>query len=133
MDEGRDRLRDLSVRLLRLHKVLLDRERRAWEEARGPIAPGELLHLLIGGREFACLRSLSAMIARIDEAADADDPGSTLDVEGFFDEARRLLRSGAVGPFEAKYREALQLSPEVVIAHAEVIKLLPLPSEPSTP
>jgi len=133
MDEGRQRLRDLSARLLRLHKVLLDRERREWEATRGPIAPGELLRLLLSAREFAWLRSLSAMIARIDEAVDADETETAREVEAFFAEARRLLRSGEIGPFEIKYREALQLSPEVVIAHAEVVKLLPRPSEPSTP
>jgi len=36
VSQDRDRLRDLSARLLRLHGILLDRERRAYEErARG--------------------------------------------------------------------------------------------------
>lgn len=133
MDQERERLRDLSARLLRLHKVLLDRERRAWEEARGPITPGELLQLVIGGREFAWLRSLSAMIARIDEAVDADDPVAGVSAARFFGEARELLRSGGSGAFGTKYHEALQVSPEVVMAHAEVARLLPPPPAASSP
>jgi len=133
VDQGRERLRDLSVRLLRLHKVLLERERGAWEEARGPIAPGELLQLVIGGEQFAWLRSLSAMIARIDEVVDADDPIPEANVESFFAEARRLLRSGGAGAFETKYHEALRVSPEVVMAHAEVAKVLPPLAAPSSP
>src|SRR5207249_4148478 len=38
MDQDRDRMRALSSRLLRLHGVLLDRERRAYEDRHGSVA-----------------------------------------------------------------------------------------------
>ena len=66
LDPDRDRMRVLSTRLLDLHGVLLDRERRAYEEEHGLVASRELLHLLLHDQRFAWLRSLSSMIANID-------------------------------------------------------------------
>ena len=43
------------------------------------------------------------MIARIDEALDAYGSAAEVDIESFFRETYRLLRSGATGVFEAKY------------------------------
>ena len=122
MDEDRDRLRDLSAGLLRLHALLMERERRAYEDGHGAVSPRDLLRLLLGDERFAWLRTLSQMIALIDEALDAEEP---LDAGRFFQEAHRLLRTGGSGPFETKYAQALQESPEVVMAHAEIVKTLP--------
>ena len=47
MDQDRDRIRDLSARLLRLHGLLLDRERRAYEDRHGSVASRDLLHLVL--------------------------------------------------------------------------------------
>jgi hypothetical protein len=124
VDADRDRLRDLSHRLLRLHKLLLDRERRRHEDRHGAIPPRELFHLLIADPRFAWLRSLSAMIASIDELVDADETIGGEHVDAAVREAYRLLKSGEGGEFQARYREALQDSPEVVMAHADVSKVL---------
>ena len=70
------------------------------------------------------MRSLSAMIAAIDEAFDETEaPLDDTQVDGFFRAAHALLRSGGDSPFETKYRETLQRSPDVVMAHAAVVKL----------
>ena len=74
MDEDRDRMRALSSRLLRLHSLLLDRERRAYEERHGSVASRELLQLLLHDEQFSWLRSLSSMIAKIDDVVDAQEP-----------------------------------------------------------
>ncbi len=115
MDQDRHRLRDLSTRLLRLHGILLDRERRAYEERHD---------LLLHDEHFSWLRSLSTMIANIDEIADADDPIPPESVRGAFREAYRLLKSGAGGAFQDKYHAALQDSPDVIMAHAAVSRVL---------
>ena len=86
MNEDRDRLRDLSARLLRLHGILLDRERRTYEERHGSDASRELLHLLLHDEHFSWLRSLSSMIAKIDEVVDAHEP---LPPDGVSDRRRR--------------------------------------------
>jgi hypothetical protein len=119
-------LNDLRTRLVQLHKLLLDEEQGAYENAYGPVASGpELLQLALYHEQFAWLRSLSAMISVIDAALDETEgvlPDA--EVETFFRRARELLRSGGSSPFETKYREALQRSADVVMAHAAVVKLL---------
>jgi hypothetical protein len=124
VDDDRRRLNDLSARLLLLHGVLLERERTAYESLHGPIAPRELLRLLLGDEQFAWLRSLSQLIARIDEAVDSDTPEIASTAEDFVRETSDLVRSGASEAFAVKYAAALQDSPDVVMAHADVVKLL---------
>lgn len=124
MDQDRDRLRALSTRLLRLHGVLLDRERRAYEERHGSVASRELLHLVLHDEQFSWLRSLSMMIVKIDEVVDADEPIPPDSLRSAFREAYRLLKSGAGGDFQDKYNLALQDSPDVIMAHAAVSRVL---------
>ncbi len=120
----RERLRDLSRRVLRLHKVLLDRERRGYEARHGRIAPGTLFRLLLHDEQFVWLRSLSGMIAEIDALVDGEEEIADDDVQRVFREVYRLLKSGSSGTFHEKYVAALQDSPEVVMAHAEVSRVL---------
>jgi hypothetical protein len=121
---------DLRERLLALHKLLLDDEARAWQARNGREVSGHaLFRLLIEDAEFAWLRALSGLASRIDAALDEPDPELPAGAEerAFLEETRRLLRSEGQGPFETKYRDALQRLPDVVMAHAAVIKLLPSP------
>ena len=128
--DDRERLRDLSARLLLLHKLLLDRERHAYEQRRGPIRSGELLSRVLHDEEFAWLRVLSGMIAEIDSLADADDPLGPEGVQRMFRETYRLLKSGSRGDFQDKYYAALQESPDVIMAHADVSRVLRASSTP---
>ena len=124
LDQDRDRLRDLSTRLLRLHGLLLDRERRAYEDRHGSVASYELFELVLYDAQFSWLRSLSAMIANLDALVDADEPISPDNVRSVFREAFVLLKSGEGGDFQAKYIVALQESPDVIMAHAAVSRVL---------
>ena len=124
MEEQPERLRQLSARLIALHAALLAYQRRIYEAAYGPTEGAELLRKLMQHEEFAWLRALSGLIARIDEALDRRRRPAEVDAEPFFAEVERLLRSGGNGSFETKYRAALQESAEAVIAHAEVVRLL---------
>jgi hypothetical protein len=125
VEETRDQLRALNIRVVRLHKVLLDRQHRAYERRHGPVAPTQLLQLLLHDEQFAWLRPLSGLMARIDEALDDDSEVSRTGVERLFRDVEALLRSDRAGTFETRYRDALQESPEVVMAHADVVKALP--------
>lgn len=127
--DARERLRDLSARLLRLHKVLLDRERGVYEQRHGTIQPRDLFHLVLYDDQFAWLRVLSAMIAEIDELVDADEPVGHENARIVFGKAHRLLKSGSRGDFQDKYRVALQESPDVVMAHAGVSRVLTAPTD----
>ena len=117
-------MRALSSRLLRLHSLLLDRERRAYEERHGSVASRELLQLLLHDEQFSWLRSLSSMIAKIDEVVDAQEPIPPGGLRSAFREAHRLLKSGTAGDFQDKYHLALQDSPDVIMAHAAVSRIL---------
>lgn len=117
------RLHDLRSRLTRLHKTLLEEERTEYELTHGPVTSRpQLLGLLLHHEHFAWLRALSAMISAIDAALDEMDDAEE-GTETFVEQARALLRSDD-GLFGTKYREALQRSPDVVMAHAAVVKLL---------
>ena len=122
--QDRDRLRDLSTGLLRLHGVLLDRERRAYEDRHGSVASRELLRLVLHDTQFSWLRSLSTMIANLDAIVDADEPIPPESARSVYREAFRLLKSGEGGDFQAKYIVALQDSPDVIMAHAAVSRVL---------
>ncbi len=126
-DDGLQRLRDLNIRVIRLHKVLLDRQHQAYEKQHGPVVPTQLLQLLLSNEDFAWLRPLSGLMARIDEALDDDSETSRAAVERLFRDVHGLLRSDRTGAFETRYRIALQESPDVVMAHADVVKVLPVP------
>src|SRR5881409_1696608 len=82
VDQDRERLRDLSAGLVRLHALLLDRERRAYEERHGAVGSWELLQLLLHDEQFAWLRSLSSLMAQIDALVDTDEPVAAADAQG---------------------------------------------------
>src|ERR1700755_41884 len=74
-DETRDSLKVLRTGLLRLHKTLLDLERRDYERARGRIGNSyEFLQLVLKDPWFDWLHRLSELIVQIDETLDARDP-----------------------------------------------------------
>ena len=127
MDQHRERLRELARGLVRLHSLLLERERRVYEERHGAVGSRELLHLLLHDQHFAWLRSLSTLMARIDELVDAEEPITAVDAERLLGEVYRLLKSGDSGAFQDKYRDALQESPDVVMVHAGITAVLRRP------
>ncbi len=124
VDQDRERLRRLGAGLVRLHSLLMDRERRSYERRRGPVGSRRLLELLLHDEHFVWLRSLSTLMARIDELVDADEPLTARDIEDVLGETYRLLKSGESGVFQDKYREALQESPDVVMTHAGISEVL---------
>jgi hypothetical protein len=105
--------------------VLLDRERHAYEQRHGSVPSGELLRLVLHDEQFAWLRSLSTLIADIDAVVDAHEPVAHESAQRAFREASRLLKSESGGDFQDRYHVALQESPDVVMAHAEVSRVLP--------
>ena len=124
MDRHRARLRDISLRLVPLHRLLLDREREQYESLHGAILPANILNLVLHDEHFAWLRTLSSVMAKIDEVVDGPDPVTERDVAAVRRELYRLLKSGDRDTFQDKYRDALQASPDVVMAHAAVSALL---------
>jgi hypothetical protein len=120
------RLTDLRNGLLRLHKTLLESERATYEHDVEKIkSPGHLLGLVMDDPWFAYLRDLSRLVVEIDERMDADEPTTAEEATQFVKQARALLTPAESGHgFEKRYFEALQRDPDVVLAHAAMVRLL---------
>ena len=122
----RQRLTGLREALLQLHKALLESERVSYEATFGKIkSPYHFLQLLTNDPWFAWLSPMTRLIATMDERLDAKEPLTVAEVDALVDEARLLLVATEGGEgFSRHYDEALQRTPDVVFAHAEVAKLL---------
>ncbi len=121
----RQRLTELRHALLKLHKALVDSEKVGYEKTMGQIpSPNHFLQLLTKDPWFAWLHPLSQLIVAMDEALDAEDPLTPDKVDALMRQADLLLvvQESSDG-FSGHYYQALQRDPDVVLAHAEVVKL----------
>ncbi len=125
-EQNRSRLRELRAKLLQLHKVLLDDARAAYEMDRGRVpSNASLLQLVINDPWFAWLHSLSELVVRIDETIDSDSPATDADAAALIDEVEKLLTASENGEgFHRRYYDALQRQPAVVLAHADVRRVI---------
>jgi hypothetical protein len=128
-DTTRENLKLLRFGLLRLHKTLLDLERRDYERARGKISNSyEFLQLVLKDPWFDWLHRLSELIVQIDETLDTHDsetPATEADASALIERAKTLLAPAEAGTeFQKNYFLALQQSPDVVLLHSEIMKLL---------
>jgi hypothetical protein len=118
-------LSELRIKLLRLHKLLLDTERVIYEQVRGQVSRGELLQLVINHDQFAWLHRLSELIVQIDDLLQADEPVTSEVIAALVSDVRILLTPDELGDeFAMKYDAAFQRHPDVVLAHADVVRLL---------
>jgi hypothetical protein len=114
------------MRLLNLHKVLLDDAKSAYEMDRGRVgSSASLLQLVISDPWFAWLHPLSELVVRIDETLQPDAPATESDGTLLLEQVERLLSPAeAAEDFAQRYYEALQRQPAVIVAHAEVRRIL---------
>ena len=113
--------------MLGLHKTLLDSEKVGYEESFGKIAtPAAFFQLVMGDPWFAWLRKLSEFIVTIDERLGKKDaPVTADDVKTFVARARELLTPQDEGlGFAQNYHNAMQRDPDVILAHAGIVKFL---------
>ena len=134
MPDQRDRdvtLDNLFRALLRLHKALLDDERVAYERLHGRIpSNGAFLQLVLNDAWFAWLRPLSQLMVKLDEFSEEKELSTHEEVPALLSSVRTLLTPTEEGEgFGRQYHDALQRSPDVVLAHATV-KALPMQSIP---
>ena len=122
---ARERLIALRLALLRVHKTLLEMERRTYEREHGHVNAGELFRLVVDHPQFAWLHNISEFVVRIDESLTArDDPVTPEYTNGTFSLARKLFVPTESGDgFQKKYFDAIQHDPAVVIDHAELARL----------
>jgi hypothetical protein len=126
-DGIRPRLTGLRNELLGLHKTLLDSETAVYDRDIARIkSRGQLLELVLHDPWFAWLHELSELVVLIDEALDSKEaPVTGADADRFLAKARALLApSEGGGEFRRHYLEGLQRDPNVVMAHAQAMKVL---------
>ena len=128
-DTTGETLKQLRQGLLRVHKILLELERTGYERARGRISNSyEFLQLVLKDPWFDWLHRLSELIVQIDETLDtvgSDTPASENDALALIARAKLLLAPSESGnEFQKNYFLALQQSPDVVLLHSEVTRLL---------
>jgi len=121
---ARKKLIALRVALLKLHKTLLDMERREYERANGHVSVGELFRLVVDHQQFAWLHNISEFVVRLDETLSAEAPVTAPDVHTAIALARKMFAPSESGDaFQKKYFDAIQSDPAVVIDHAELARL----------
>src|SRR3954471_19342598 len=119
---GHGRVEDVSeiatlrTALLELHRELLEAQRIQAERFSGRMSAGELLQAAAEDLRFDWLRTLSQLMGQLDEAAAAlsDEPDGVVVVA----RTRALLAPpDPETTFGARYLQALQEHPGVVLAH----------------
>ncbi|MDI1241774.1 MAG: hypothetical protein PSX80_07625 [bacterium] len=118
-------LRNSRNLLLKLHKSLLDHERRIYEEFYGPRTPGQFLNLLLEDPDFAWLRKFSTLIVEIDEMFAQKDGYSEETVDTHIVALRSLVAMEEEDEvFKAKYQSGLQQDLDAASQHGELRALL---------
>ncbi|MFM2304011.1 MAG: hypothetical protein RLZZ135_1421 [Cyanobacteriota bacterium] len=118
-------LTDIRIKLLHLHKMLLDTERIRYEQIHGRVSNVELLQLVSNHDRFAWLHRLSESIVQIDELIHSDEPIASEAIAALIADVRILLTPDEAGnDFAVKYDAALQRNPDVVLAHADLNMVL---------
>jgi len=121
---AREKLISLRLALLRLHKTLLEMERREYEREHGHVNAGELFRLVVDHAQFAWLHNISEFVVRIDETLDAKEPVTAEYTSVAYSLARKMFVPTDSGDgFQKKYFAAIQRDPAVVIDHAELARL----------
>ena len=120
----RRKLVALRQALLRLHKSLLDMERRKYEKEHGSVSAGELFRLVVDGAQFSWLHNISEFVVRIDEALANEEGVTETDSHVAISLARKIFAPTESGDsFQKKYFNAIQSDPSVVMEHAELVRL----------
>jgi hypothetical protein len=121
---AREKLVALRLALLRLHKTLLEMERREYERVNGHVTAGELFRLVIDHPQFAWLHNISEFVVRLDEALAAEAAVTPQETSSAITLARKMFAPSESGDaFQKKYFDAIQLDPAVVMEHADLARL----------
>jgi len=111
--------------LLDLHKALMDAQRIRYEKLHGRISTsGEFVGLVLEHPQFAWLRALSALIARLDEWID-DEKSPPEELTALVAALHALVEpDGGNAVFTAAYWAIVNDVPEATIAHVKLWRLL---------
>lgn len=119
-------LKELAQALRDLHRSLVEATRREYEKEWGPVNDaGQLLQLLTRHPKFGWLHQLSEFIVDVDELLDQE---TVLEPEMrmIFTQAKALITPSVsdITEFSQRYVDLLQQDPALVMAHANVRRVL---------
>ena len=118
-------LRNSRDLLLKLHKSLLDHERRIYEGINGPLNAGQFLNVLLEDPDFSWLRKFSTLIVEIDEMFAQRDGYSEETVKQHIVALRSLISmEDEDEAFRAKYQAGLQQDLDAAAHHGDLRGLL---------
>ncbi len=119
-------VQDLRHMLLTLHKSLLDAQRIRYEREHGRIESSQaFLGLVLEHPAFAWLRSMSALIARLDEWMEEGDAASAGDLAEMIAALRSLIQAESPhADFGKPYWEIVNDVPESLVAHVQLWRLI---------
>ena len=116
-----EKLKNARNLLLKLHKVMLDREREIYEGIHGPLKPTQFLNVLLEDMDFDWLRKFSMLIVEIDEMFAAKDGIPTEMIDANLAKVEELTEMREHDEFfKAKYQFSLQTVPEAANLHSEI-------------
>jgi hypothetical protein len=120
--DDRAKLILLRDKVARLHRALIESERREYERANGRIpSRGELLQLVVGHEWFAWLHPVSELIVQLDSLIDHLDALDQIDIRVVGAQVRVLMAPGETGgPLARQLHAAIQRDPAVVLAQGEL-------------
>jgi hypothetical protein len=124
-EETRQRLIALRNGLLRLHKLLMESERAAYErDVAKIVSTGQYFDLVMNDPRFSWLRELSQFVVMVDETLFQKEPVGEADAIRLIAEARALVAPDENGErFPRSYWEAMQRDPATVIAHGDMMQV----------
>lgn len=121
---AREKLVALRQTLLRIHKELLDMERRDYERAHGQVTTGELFRLVIDHEQFGWLHNISEFVVRLDETLAGKAPVEEQETHEAIVLARKMFTPSESGDaFQKRYFASMQRDPAIVMEHAELARL----------
>jgi hypothetical protein len=119
-------VQELRHMLLAIHKSLLDAQRVRYEREHGRIPSSQaFLGLVLEHPAFAWLRSMSALIARLDEWMEEGEAASQDELTGMVAALRSLIQAESPhADFGKPYWEIVNDVPEVLVAHVQLWRLI---------
>ena len=119
-------LTDIRHTLLSLHKALLDAQRIRYEREHGRVETSfQFLGLVVEHPEFAWIRSLSALIAEMDEWSEAKDPAREEELAALLETLRSLIQpAGPNADFSGPYWKIVEAEPDVLVEHVKLWRML---------
>lgn len=117
----------MRLRLLELHKSLLDAERVSYERVHGRMTSHAFLHALTSDPSLAWVGPLNAAIVRLDELLDLHNERGehAVELSEHMVALRELLSlDQGADVFGQRYGELVQRVPEVAFAHAALAAML---------